>query len=570
MQHGLRSVSLAGRNVRRGAVLLSTVLVVAVVATITGVLVSQAAQSTFNEAESREVAAVEVAALEAFIPLEVSLAADPSGYLNTPVTGESTRMSCTSPASPWVSAVDGPYWCYATASPSGTTGDLLHLTQPSSDSRHLTANVVFTSGTTTTSATRVYGNLATTRTQIWSSANIDLGAASSHIHHPGGPEATVISGPIASLGQITTPDATDTGAYVTDAQLVAGATVVLDVTSTAVTGSTAYEAAAAGTSTAAPRSFADNTVGSTVSFSAPHQSLADVRSTAILNSPLDAGSATCTAGITTAHCYDTAYVQAVTNVQTVEDDEETEDDDESEFKFLTPTRYMITFSGNSYTVYARASATALDGSDPTTVADALSAPGADTSGLLGSYPAVLATLPVPSILNPTGSYFSNWWPVASNTVPESGIIWFDRDVQIGFCGNSFYSTGAGCAPQTLTKHVRVGAGTANQPRSAYIGTSVYESTGSLSIVATGSAIFPWYAATPAGVHAVTADIFALGYDSPTSAIRTQPTSLSNWPADPATPYADEDLVSGSLTFTGALVGESIDFTFHTYESVSVN
>ncbi len=574
--------------------LLSTVLVVAVVATITAVVVTQTAHSTLNEVAQTQTRAVEAATDSAFAALEGSLADNPTAYLETPVTGESTRKACSNPGTDWVYAVDGPTWCYAAGAPSGTAGDMLHLTPPSADSLNLTAVAVYEGPTRTATQTREYAPRTSGRYSIWSGSSLDLSAASNATFHAGGPETTSFSGALTSLGTLTLPSASDTGVVVDDAVLVTASTVVVDPSASSVTDTIAYTLAAAGATSAKPFDLVTNAVGSTVSFVAPHQSLDDIRGTALQASPIETGTSTCPDPATTADCYDVAFTQAATEVLVTPDDPLTTEVDETLYASpLVPDRYLVTIADTSYSVYARSSSMPLDSTDPdavnaafTAISDTYNAVLADenstaeditaaTAAFLASQAALYASYPATLHIGTPPSagsavYGSGWYLIASDTVPQSGVIWFDRDVQIGYCGTSFYVTSAGCSTQNFTKYVTVGTGSDVNPRNVYVGSSITATTGNLTAVATGSVLFPWWAATPAGVHTVQADLFALAYDSASGAIRTVPTSLTPWPANPVDPYADQDLISQSLTFTGSMVGASVDMAFQTYEDFYVN
>ncbi|MCP4844890.1 MAG: hypothetical protein GY901_07285 [Actinomycetia bacterium] len=489
---------------------MSTVLLSVVAATITGVVLTQVLRSAKSESNRTAIDAAHVAAEDALRQVEVSLAADPYGFLEGELPGEPMRVACPSGPTAWDPAVDGTAWCYATGSPAGNESNSVHLHAPSSADPHLKVTAVGVSGDWDVALERSYRMDGADLFTVWTGGDLALDDLS-RVNFSNS-ATTELAGSVYAAGNLFAPTAA--GVSLSDLQIVAaGSTDVVPAADVVV-----YDA-----NPATANLDVSDLTGSSLS-------LGDLRASAARVSGIACAAPTAlclTAGTT---------YGSVTAPSSVDE-------------------WLITFSastGAEIEVFYRQDGGEFAG-DCLIRCDVTQLATAQVTA--GEHPAV-------------GSY---WTPLGTFPVPSSGLVWADADVHLGLCGSAFIVEGSTCTPSAVPAFLTIGAGTAVAPADVFIGSTITADDAALGVVATGSVVFPYWAAAPGTTttHRVEATIVALGYGvsaaDDVASIRTLPESV----AAPLPGSATEGTVAGSLELVGTLAGSGVDASLRLYRDVTI-
>ena len=206
-----------------------------------------------------------------------------------------------------------------------------------------------------------------------------------------------------------------------------------------------------------------------------------------------------------------------------------------------------------------------------------SAAGADCT--LACSPTALAASDLAAGTSPGSTAGTFWHFLGTFDLPASGVVATDAATVVGLCGSAFATTGT-CATRTtvtpgatgVQSQLTVVAGTSAAPEDIWLGGPLASySGGALSLVATGHIVVPYWSHTEEGALSVDASLTSLGLSVPGDPPGTaQQPALVTSPQvlHPQNGATDPDYAK-AITITGALLGQSFDFSLPGYTSLTL-
>lgn len=125
-----------------------------------------------------------------------------------------------------------------------------------------------------------------------------------------------------------------------------------------------------------------------------------------------------------------------------------------------------------------------------------------------------------------------WSYLATVLPPATGVVWSATDTTVGLCGASFTSGTCtswtpGTSAMTFNRSLTIVAGSPSAPASIYLGGSTLTDGAAVGFVATRDVVVPYWSRPHGEPLRVEAHLAALGYATPSTAIRFEPATATS-------------------------------------------